>query len=233
MQEQSSSPYIPFALEDYTEEVISTERSITVLTLSENAKSQLQALIPLLETDTSVLVQDAGAVRDIFNSIKDELPPQLKEVLKLAAFIECYEPKFSGAQTRLASREAQRNQPTREKQCVQNMLEVKELIDRLNNSPAKIHQKLATLNAEREQLLIKLKDIEAAIKHEEGNLARIPTTLSEQKRLMSFFKSELQGIKTEKKTPIPGTAEEDKQQIADVDSIRLNALDMIKSMLSM
>lgn len=126
MQEQSSSPYVPFALEDYTEEeVASAPGDIAVPSLSENAKGQLQALMPYLEMDTAILVQDAGPIRDIFNLIKDELSPQLKEALKPVAFIECHEPKFSGAQTRLASREAQKDLPAREQQCIQNMLEIK------------------------------------------------------------------------------------------------------------
>jgi septation ring formation regulator EzrA len=62
------------------------------------------------------------------------------------------------------------------------MISVKKVIDRLNDSPAKITQKLTTLNEEREQLLSKLKDVEASIRLEEDNLVRIPTTLSEQKR---------------------------------------------------
>ena len=93
--------------------------------LSDNAKSQLQLLIPLLKLDTAILVQDAGAIRQIFNSIKDELPSQLKETLKLAAFVEYHEPKFSGAQSRLAAREAQKNLPIQEKRCISSMLELK------------------------------------------------------------------------------------------------------------
>lgn len=233
MQAQSSSPCIPFALEDYTEEeVVSAPGHVDMLSLSENVKNQLQLLIPYLEIDTAILVQDAGAIRNIFNSIKDELPPQLKEILKPVAFIECYEPKFSRAQSRLAAHEAQRDLPIREQQCIQNMLAVKQIIEQLNDSPAKINQKLTILNEEREQLLAKLKIVEASIKHEEDNLARIPTALTDQRKMMSTLKSEFQGIKTEKKTPILGTAEDDNQQIADVDSVRLKALDLVKSVLN-
>jgi hypothetical protein len=64
-------------------------------------------------------------------------------------------------------------------------------------------------------------------------LARIPTSLSEQKKKKSQLKSDLQSIKAKKKNPVPGTAEEDNQQIADVDSMRLKALDTIKSVLDM
>jgi uncharacterized protein YoxC len=59
------------------------------------------------------------------------------------------------------------------------MISIKKVIDRLNDSPTKVTQKLTTLNEEREQLLSKLKDVEASIRLEEDNLARIPTALSE------------------------------------------------------
>jgi uncharacterized protein YoxC len=44
------------------------------------------------------------------------------------------------------------------------MISVKKVIDRLNDSPAKITQKVTTLNEEREQLLSKLKDVEVSIR---------------------------------------------------------------------
>jgi chromosome segregation ATPase len=198
-----------------------------MLSLSENARSQLQLLIPLLELDTAILVQDAGSIREIFNLIKDELPSQLKETLKPAAFIEYHEPKFSGAQSRLAAREAQKNLPIQEKQCISSMLELKQSIDQLNGSPARINQKLTALREEKEQLLSRLKTVEASIKDEEDNLAKVPIALKEQKQAMACLKSELQSIKTERRAPVPGTVEEDRQQIADIDSIRLKALDSI------
>jgi chromosome segregation ATPase len=126
-------------------------------------------LIPLLELDTATLAQDAGAIRDIFSSIKDELPSQLKEVLKPAAFIEYHEPKFSGAQSRLAARVAQKNLPIQEKQCISSMLELKRSIDQLNGSPAGINQKLTALREEKEQLLSRLKAVEASINGKDSN----------------------------------------------------------------
>jgi chromosome segregation ATPase len=99
------------------------------------------------------------------------------------------------------------------------MISVKKVIDRLNDSPAKITQKLTTLNEERERLLSKLKDVEASIRLEEDNLARVPTSLSEQKKKMLQLKSDLQSIKAKKNNPVPRTAEEDNQQIVDVDSM--------------
>jgi hypothetical protein len=50
---------------------------------------------------------------------------------------------------------------------------------------------------------------------------------------MSQLKSDLQSIKAKKKNPVLGIVEEDNQQIVDVDSMRLKALDMVKSVLDM
>jgi hypothetical protein len=66
-------------------------------------------LITHLELDISVLIQDAGSIRDIFNQIKDDLPSSLKEIIQSAAFLEGNGPKFFSAQSRLAAREAQKN----------------------------------------------------------------------------------------------------------------------------
>ena len=50
---------------------------------------------------------------------------------------------------------------------------------------------------------------------------------------MATLKAKLDRIKQDKKAKIPGSAEEDQQQIAKVDSIRLSALNSIKSVLNM
>ena len=62
-------------------------------------------------------------------------------------------------------------------------------------------------------MLAKLKAVESSIKYEEDNLARIPSSLTEQKKLMSNLSFKLQDNKTKKKTIVPGTAEEDERQI--------------------
>ena len=50
---------------------------------------------------------------------------------------------------------------------------------------------------------------------------------------MTSLKIKLDKIKHEKKVKIPRSAEEDRQQIAKIDSIRLSALNSIKSALNM
>jgi len=50
---------------------------------------------------------------------------------------------------------------------------------------------------------------------------------------MASLKTKLDKIKHEKKAKIPRSIEEDHQQIAEIDSIRLSALNSIKSALNM
>jgi hypothetical protein len=50
---------------------------------------------------------------------------------------------------------------------------------------------------------------------------------------MATLKAKLDRIKQDKKTKIPRSTDEDQQQIAEVDSIRLLALNSIKSALNM
>ena len=92
---------------------------------------------------------------------------------------------------------------------------------------------MATLNEERIQLLAKLKVVDDTIKQKEEALSKIPTSLANYKIIMESLKIKLDKIKHEKKAKIPRSAEEDHQQIAKVDNIRLSDLNSIKSALHM
>ena len=50
---------------------------------------------------------------------------------------------------------------------------------------------------------------------------------------MATVKIKLNKIKQDKRAKIPGSAKEDQQQIAEIDSIRFSALNSIKSVLNM
>ena len=78
----------------------------TPSTIPDFIKGQLQRLIDHMELDTSILIQDAGPIREIFNQIKDDLPSSLKEIIQPAAFLEGNGPKFLNAQSGLTTREA-------------------------------------------------------------------------------------------------------------------------------
>lgn len=92
---------------------------------------------------------------------------------------------------------------------------------------------MANLNTERDQLLAWLQEVESSIQEEEASLSKIPASIEEQKYLMAKTFNELQEIHAKKKEIILGTQEEDNRQIADIDAIRQNALDLLKSFLNL
>jgi hypothetical protein len=81
IQEHVSSPYLPFPLDEYLDEEPILISEDTSPMISDFIKAQLRRLITHLELDVSVLVQDARSIREIFNRIKDDLPPPLKEMI--------------------------------------------------------------------------------------------------------------------------------------------------------
>jgi len=88
MQEQVSSPYLPFSLDEYLDEEIIFVSEDTSPIMPNHIKTQLQRLITHLELDILVLIQDAGSIMEIFNQINDDLPSSLKEMIQLATFLE-------------------------------------------------------------------------------------------------------------------------------------------------
>ena len=78
-----------------------------------------------------------------------------------------------------------------------------------------------------------MKTVEDAIRQKEEALTQIPASLANQKKIMASLKTKLNKIKQDKKAKIPGSVEEDQQQITEVDNIRLSALNSIKSTLNM
>jgi hypothetical protein len=97
-------------------------------------------LITHLELDISVLIQDVGFIREIFNQIKEYLASSLKEMIQLATFLEGNGPKFFSAQSRLAAQEAQKNSTAAKGQCIHEILSVKKIVDLLKESPIEINK---------------------------------------------------------------------------------------------
>jgi hypothetical protein len=63
MQEQVSSPYLPFSLDEYLDEESILISQDTPPTIPNHVKAQLQRVINHLELDISILVQDAGSIK--------------------------------------------------------------------------------------------------------------------------------------------------------------------------
>ena len=99
------------------------------------------------------------------------------------------------------------------------------LIDDLKNS-LRIDPELTQLEARRAELEKELENVKAAIDRHKSNLAQIPDAIKQKKQELLTKVREGRVICSSFED-IPGSAEEDKQQIIEVDVIRLEALKAI------
>ena len=74
--------------------------------------------------------------------------------------------------------------------------------------------------------------MKATIDHHESNLAQIPNAIKQKKQELLTKVREGRAIYSSLED-IPGSAEEDKQQIVEVDAIRLEALKAIQDVLNL
>ena len=83
------------------------------------------------------------------------------------------------------------------------------------------------LNNEKE-----LESVKATIEHHESNLTQIPNAIKQKKQEMLTMIKEDKAIHSSLES-IPGSTKVDKQQIAEVDAIRLKALRAIHDTLNL
>ena len=96
----------------------------------------------------------------------------------------------------------------------------------MKNSPFKIEPELNQLRAKNTEFKKELGNVKAAIDRHESNLAQIPDAIKQKKHEMLTKVKEGKAIHSNLEN-IPGSAEKDRQQIAEVDAIRLRALKAI------
>ena len=116
-----------------------------------------------------------------------------------------------------------------------NRQEAKELtqwIDHLKNFSLSIDLELSQLEARRAELEKELENVKAAIDHHKSILAQIPDDIQQKKQELLAKVREGEAIQSNLES-IPGSAEEDKQQIAEADAIRLEVLKAIQDVLHM
>ena len=102
-----------------------------------------------------------------------------------------------------------------------NRQEVKEptqSIDALKNSSLGIDPELSQLEAKRAELERELENVKAAIDHRKSTLAQIPDAIKQKKQKLLAQVREGRAIRSNLED-IPGSTEEDKQQIIEVDAI--------------
>jgi len=159
-------------------------------------------------------------MRRIFLAIKDNLTPNLAEALIPISNIEDQAPKVKKAQRNLIDREALMAKKNSNKQLAK---ELAQLIDNLKNSSSKIELELNQLRDRRAELEKEQESVKATIEHHESNLIQIPNAIKQKKQEILTKVKEGKAIHNSLES-IPRSAEEDKQQIAEVDTIRLKAL---------
>jgi len=106
------------------------------------------------------------------------------------------------------------------------------LIDNLKNSSSKIEPKLTQLRIRHAELEQELESVKATIDHHESNLTQIPNAIKQKKQEMLTKVKEGKAIRSSLES-ILGSAKEDKQQITEVDAIRLKALRAIHDALNL
>ena len=153
----------------------------------------------------------------------------LTKVLSSLSVIKDQAPKVKKAQRNMSNREALLAKKNSNRQEAK---ELTQLIDDLKNSSLKIDPELTQLEARRVELKKELESVKAAIGRHKSNLAQIPGAIKQKKQELLTKVREGKAICSSLEN-IPRSAKEDKQQIVEVDAIRLKALKVIQDVLNL
>ena len=195
--------------------------------LPKETKNRLRDILPMFEKNITDLVQDTDSMQRVFLAIKGNPSLVLSRVLSPLSIIEDQAPKVKNAQRNLSNREAllaKRNSNRQEAK------ELTQLIDDLKNFSLRIDPKLSQLEIKRAELEKELENVKAAIDRHKSNLAQIPDAIKQKKQELLAKVREGRAFHNSLED-IPGSAEEDKQQIIEVDAIRLEVLKAIQDVL--
>ena len=156
------------------------------------------------------------------------MSPNLAEALIPLSNFEDQAPKVKKAQKNLTDHEALMAKNSNK----QEAKELAQLIDKLKNSSSKIEPELNQLRVRHPELKKELESVKATIECHESNLTQIPNAIKQKKQEMLIKVKEGKAIRSSLES-ILGSAEGDKQQIAEVDAIWLKALQAIHDALNL
>ncbi|GJN07438.1 hypothetical protein PR202_ga25270 [Eleusine coracana subsp. coracana] len=212
------------------EEEDDASSSQTIPALSEESKEKVQAMLNFLDQDIEQLVQNAEPVRQLLLALKGHLTSEAEEAIIPAAYIEGHQFQVLKAKQRIADR-LQQEQLSKEKASYEaQVADIRNRIDLLNSSRSLIVNEIDRLKAKRAALMKELGETGNAIAEEEEKLLNLPETIANLEAEKNTHAREAYRLHKRMK-PIPGTADADAQEIADVDQIRLRAMDAIRSLL--
>jgi len=110
---------------------------------------------------------------------------------------------------------------------------LKELINGSKNAFSESQERIKSLKIEREQLLMKLEEINSLIQLEEANSAQLPKMVEEKKKKMTAKYNKLMVIQSQKDKTVLGSADEDNWLIAEADAVHLDALNAVREALNL
>ena len=149
----------------------------TTTDLADEVKNQLQNMLAFLNKDIIELVQDAEPIRNILQTIKGQLTPELESAIIPTAYIEGHQFKVLQAQQRLADRLARQSLLDQREINRQEVARLKMQVDTLEKAPIQIDQEINQLKAREAHLLNELEEVQAAIKNEEDKLNQLPEAI--------------------------------------------------------
>ena len=106
------------------------------------------------------------------------------------------------------------------------------MIDELKNSSLRIDPELSRLEIKHAELEKELDNMKATINRHKSTLAQIPNAIKQKKQKLLAKVREGRAIHSSLED-IPRSAKEDKQQITEVDAIRLEVLKAIHDVLEL
>jgi chromosome segregation ATPase len=119
------------------------------------------------------------------------------------------------------------------KSTKQEMLRLKELTNSLKSALSKSQERIDSLKTEREQLLMKLEEINSLIQLKEANSTQLPKMAEERKKEMTAKYNELMTIQSKKDKALSGSTDEDNRLIAEADAVRLDALNAVRTVVKL
>ncbi|GJN03305.1 hypothetical protein PR202_ga20735 [Eleusine coracana subsp. coracana] len=214
------------------EEEDDASSSQTIPAVSEESKEKLQAMLNFLDQNIGQLVQNAKPVRQLLLALKGHLTSEAEEAIIPVPYIEGRQFQVLKAKQRIVDR-LQQEQLSKEKASYEaQVADIHNRIDLLNSSRSLIVNEIDRLNAKRAALMKELGEIGNAIVEEEEKFLNLPETIAIIEAEKNTHAREAYRLHKRMK-PILGTADADAQEIADVDQIRLCAMDAIRSLLGM
>jgi len=199
---------------------------------SAEIKSKLKVLLALLHQDTAQLVDDSDPAKAIFKTLCGQIPVDAEEVLFQAAHLESHQLQYQKATQHLTDRATYA-------QLEEEMLQVKRAADEKHKSIGtlqslgdELKQKISSLSARREALLVELKQVEEALTQAQQEESQLPDALKtlQQERDVQARKA----LQMKKKLkPVEGSADDDTREIEEANQIRLRAISAILTLLNL